>query len=79
MPKEIARKRAEFLAMALELTRKRIAQKESGHSFFSYMLSVDNPRSTGLCMALVEVFFQMDYLYREYLFHGLNVHGGKND
>jgi cytochrome P450 len=41
MPKEMARKRVEFLAMALELTRKRIAQKESGHGFFSYMLSVD--------------------------------------
>lgn len=46
MPKEMARKRVEFLAMALELTRKRIAQKESGHDFFSYMLSVDNPEQS---------------------------------
>lgn len=50
MPAEMARRRNEFIAMGLELTKKRTAQEKPSahqkHDFFSYMMSTDNPEKS---------------------------------
>jgi cytochrome P450 len=50
MPAEMARKRNEFIAMGVELTRERIAiekpSEHQKHDFFSYMLSTENPEKS---------------------------------